>query len=210
MNKQSAMSIVSTKIGNRSHLIENGTIANQLYLSQIALEDKAFLPWFLIKRQTPTTVASTQNVAFPTDYIRLDEDTRFKIKVDSALYPLCLSDEDTLTAEWPKESEGRPTHFYQDNTDFWLYPTPDKAYDLNYRAYIRDTSVFDLNDTETNLWLTHAANLLIARTAMVLAKNLQNPKLAEALSAEYQEAKNDLIGADTARRVAGRDIIKGG
>lgn len=211
MNLADAQSVVSSKLGKRDHLITNGTIDNELFLTQNALEEGAFLPWFLKSTLTLTAVASTATIAIPTGFIREDDESVMKIVVSGKQYPIFKASEDFLIAEWQSESEAQPKNYYLDATDFVLYPTPEKTYTIKLRAYMKDTSILGFANTSvTNLWLTHAGNVMVTRTAMVLAKNLQNPSLAKALQSEYQEAMRQLIGADTARSVAARDIIKGG
>jgi len=79
----------------------------------------------------------------------------------------------------------------------YLRPIPDGVYQLKVWGYFADSDVADA--ATTNLWLTHAADLLIATTAELLARvYLRNAELAVAMQEDIKRATIRLATANTA------------
>lgn len=210
MIKDDAETAIANRLGKRTHLKTDSSIENEMDLQQAFLERRAFLPWFLETDFTSfQTGTSTQTLAQPSDFIRFAERQELEVldPTDGYYYPVPREAIDFLRAENLTEGEGMPKNFEILGTDFYFFPTPDKQYTLRGRYYAADSLPSAITAGQTNNWLTYAPNVLIARTAYIMSVHLQNPTLAEILRQEFMEADFELTKADTANRIAGRDLV---
>ncbi len=212
MDRQTALAAVSNKLGKRDHLITDGTILSEIVSQQEFLEQRGFLPWFLLASWTTgnVTVAATQAVAAPTSFIREKEKTTLQVLNGSNYQPCPKEDLDFLESQYVGASSAIPTNYALFGSSFLFFPTPDAAYTLRLRYYARDVAISTLADGGTNLWLTNGSAVLVARTSAVLAARHQNPRLAELLAGEYKEADMELMKATAAREAAARDYVRRG
>ncbi len=184
------------------------------------LERGATLPWFLLSEfLTATTVIGEERVPLPTnvggvtgrDFLREHETCSLWILPESATkyVELVKDDYDAIYNELGggSDSYGQPTKYSLDNQYFYLKPTPDKAYSLRMRVYLREPR---LSSNIENGWTKNAGDLLIARLGIVIAG--QYIRDAEALAnftAARQTAEDALWRAHEAREHAGRSYSMG-
>jgi hypothetical protein len=90
----------------------------------------------------------------------------------------------------------------------YLRPVPDDIYTLQIRYQAKDSAPADTGTT--NLWLTYAADLLLAETGVVVASmHLQDDSLTAAMMKAAVEAKARLLVRHETRRMETLDRGKG-
>ena len=91
---------------------------------------------------------------------------------------------------------------------FLLVPLPSEVYDLKMRYYAHQPE--NVNDTDENVWLKHAADWLISETGIVIANNyLSNDRAAQGFNAMRGEAKARIEKLNTAREEANNERVMG-
>lgn len=142
-------------------------------------------PWFLLnERVLLTTVASTQTVALPSDFLGPSRDPTEDLFIEE--------DDGTLTAlervnrkDITGNEEGKPSCYALRISDIFLYPIPDAAYNLRYTYYAKD-QVLDTNIE--NKWLKYAPFLLIGETGKRIAAALRSDAAMQVFSQMALEA----------------------
>jgi hypothetical protein len=186
------------------------------FVQQQVLEKLPTLPWFLVSEfLTATTIPEEERILLPADigvtgrsFLREHETCSLWLLPTGATdwVELRKDDYDVLYNRY-KSATGTPVGYSLDNTYFYLKPTPDVAYSLRMRVYLRDTP---LTTNVENNWLKHAADLVIAETGVVLAgQYLHDEMLLARFDAAAQAARHRLLIAHEAREHAGRDYAAG-
>lgn len=191
-----------------------------LFVQSQTLEKMATLPWFLISEfLTATTAIGEERVPLPKtvggvqgrDFLREHETCSLWVLPDGATkyVELVKDDYDALYNRFGggSDSYGQPTHYSLDNTYFYLKPTPDKAYPLRIRVYLREPQ---LSTSIENEWTKYAADLVVGELGIIIAG--QYIKDADALArftVTRDKAQNDLWRTTEAREHAGRSYSMG-
>ena len=206
MLPDAAVDLIANRLGNRGAALDS-QIITELQAAQIEMEATPELPWFLLKYDSALTMtASTATSAVPSDFV-LEDDYGGMFGIDtvsnSATKRIVKKDFDTL--------QGKKTAFFNDadfpefyalqNATFYWYPTPDKAYTYALWYYRADPTTISAGGV-TNLWLTHAPNVLYNLAGFNIARYLRFPEVASLFEADYRAAHGQLIAKNEARRQA--------
>jgi hypothetical protein len=117
---------------------------------------------------------------------------------------------DDLTSTYPRGSEaekGMPRRYSLVGDYFILKPTPDKEYTVRIKAYLRDQI---LSTNIENLWLAHAADLMIAEVSHKIAEqHLQDYELAKMIEKDRARARDRLFLLNEARKHANQSYEMG-
>lgn len=212
MTRDEAVAEVAFRLGRRTEL--NDDILRNMVLQQQILEGSATLPWFLLtSMESLATVSGTEEVAVPDDFLREPEE-------ESALWIYDASaDDDEQWVEIPKaqydeikiafSGSGQPERYALVGSYFRLRPIPDDVYALRMIYYAKGTVLSSQEDDLTNVWLTNAPELLIAKTTAKLAGVLGNANaLVDAKDSETKELARIHV-ENTARQEANRSRTMG-
>jgi hypothetical protein len=132
-------------------------------------------------------------------WIKAAEDTLWK--------KLIKDDYDALYAYYG-DGLGKPLQYSLSNDVFTLHPTPDIAYDLRTKVYLREPA---LTTNIENKWLVNAADLLIAETGMIIASRyLRDDGLVIIFNDDIKQARKRLQDTHEAREHANRSYSMGG
>lgn len=162
------VAILSQRCGSRDD-IESRIKAEVLFVQGTLLEGTgAFKPWFL--QSDPTTLATTAGVStvdYPADYLAELEDSMLWYQDASGSWHKLLKKSYDYILEKNREP-GPPVFYAVGATSFFVHPVPDAVYTLRFRYYFKDDLL--INDSDTNLWMTFAPDLMLAETGLILAK----------------------------------------
>lgn len=211
MTRGEVIEIIQQRLGSRSGLEER--IRAELNLLQtIGLEKAQELPWFLTATDdTLVTVADSKTVAVPADFLRELAEGEGSLWLTDADGDIVLLKKDDFTylhnSSWLDDS-GQPTHCALVGTNFYLFPTPDAVFSLKLFYYASDDIV--TVDGNTNLWLTHAADLIVAQVGSTLARHLRDYEAGKLFEQELGIAQRRLRDESMARAQAGMSVFMGG
>jgi hypothetical protein len=184
MNITDAVALVAYRLGNRTDL--NARILSEMgNVQEFVLEKAPILPWFLLSEDTSVdTTISEERIAIPSDFLREFEGSTLWYPQPTEEVPwraLKKEDYDDLRVSMGVtiSKTGSPTHYALSGAYFRLAPEPDAVYSIQMRYYQQDTNVRTLTTTQTNLWLTHQADLVVAETCVVLGRQLRYRKDAQ-------------------------------
>lgn len=184
MLRDDAVALIKQGLGFRSDL-DTEIVTQMRSQQEEVLEQGSTLPWFLISTvQDLTTVADTETLAIPSDFLLEVEEAAlwfFDSGQDTGSQwrqmPKAFLDEikTDATATWSDLIIGAEPAYALVNKLFYFSPVPDAANTLKFMYYAQDTQ---LTSNITNLWLTHAADLLMAQTGLAMAEDTENDKAA--------------------------------
>jgi len=201
MLRDSAVGLITQRLGNRSDLTAHAIAEMQLV--QTELEGGELLPWFLTSPITGVdTIPGDERVALPADFLReMEEDeTSLWRHSGTELIELPKEDYSRLVAKYG-QGLGAPMKYAVTGGYLRLRPIPDTYYTLSMIYYQKDP-VLDSN-IENN-WLREVPDLLIAITGQRLAAYTQNANVIALFQSDEVKARNRLIIMDTARKEASR------
>lgn len=210
MTRTEAVAVIARRLGNKAGV--DTQIIDELKLAQTMLEHGPELPWFLLKASSGlVTVANTQTVAVPSDFLREYDETgglRVLDPTDSNK-PKQLEKEDYQTlrnSTWLEET-GLPTHYALVGRSWYLFPKPDAVYSLEELYYGQDNLL--TTDIE-NDWLKEAPDLLIASAGLPIAMFLRDKDAVSLFSDMLKISYDRLQQENTARSVAAMAQFMGG
>lgn len=213
MLRSAAVTIVQDRLGNRTSIATR--ILNEMILAQSILEHGETLPWFLLQNSHTSTVVSTQTVSLPTGHLRDYKNGSLWIPDDSGkLQP--LEPHEVLDALCYDanggfdDNTGKPTDYALFGSKWYLFPSPDAIYTLWYFAYIADTVLTGVDANETNLWLTHAPDILIAAAGERTARYLRDAAMVQLFAEELATGKARLAIDNAAREQSAIFAVMGG
>lgn len=162
------VALLQQRCGSRDDL--ETRIKSELTLVQsITLERTgAFIPWFLQSDPTDlTTVSGNAKVNYPTDYLSELEDSMLWYQ-DTGLtwHKLNKKSYDYILEK--NLASGAPKYFAVGASNFYIGPVPDAVYPLRFRYYKKDTVL--TADSDTNLWLTYAPDLVLAEVGLKICR----------------------------------------
>ena len=218
MDRDSAISLLKIRLKRVADTNIDTTIVTVLqHVQETILEENEWLPWFLLSEfLTITTTANEERIAVPTDvnftgnnFLNEYENGalwRIDASLDAGRKLLVKDDYDSLYRRY-KTSTGKPSHYSLDGDYFRLFPTPDDAYTLKMRCYLKDTR---LDSNVENNWLKYAADWLMAETGFIIARDVLRDKVAEAnMTTDIGRAKDRLLKKDIARKEANMEATMG-
>ncbi len=203
MLRDAAVDLLMKRLGNRNDTALKDTIISEMVFVQDFVLEGAFpLPWFLVTKDASlVTVASTETVALPTDYLAAWEDGGLA-RVDASGDEIRMLREDYDILRKEKTGEGTPDYFDILNETLYLRLVPNSVISLVLWYYAKGVSFSgsygDANNIENN-WLKYAADLVLAETGAIMAANhLQAPKMVVAFEKQAFIARNRLLIRSTA------------
>lgn len=180
MTRDEVVTLLGYRLGSRTDL-DAKIILEMDFVQQFVLEGTgAFLPWFLeTEMSTSTTNIDEDRLALPDDFLgEIEEQALWLYDADNeenAYTLLIKGDYDQLLDKYP--APGTPKQYAMTGDYFLIRPTPDDNYTIKMRYYAKDDSL--LTENIENKWLKHAADLVIAETGTIMARNhLMNEDLA--------------------------------
>jgi hypothetical protein len=175
------------------------TAEQQLRLAQEHFEqnwpDPSNLPWFLMsERATVSLTIGEERVQKPDDHLGdAEDDDIWVTDTDGQEVRLRKNDTDNLRKLYGSASPGLPIAYSFDGFYYRLFPAPNLAYTTKIQYMQKDTV---LNSDIENLWLAHAADVLVGRATAMMAGAGKNQILQIALGMQ-----NDCIKAVNDRTI---------
>jgi predicted nuclease of predicted toxin-antitoxin system len=216
MNGDAAINLLMLRLGNRTDTATRTACLSEMQLAQERMEGGALLPWFLrIDNTALSTTAGQEYVDISSlNFIREDDDwggVWWKDTTITAPDQWVRIDKDAyyaMQAFYADSEAATPEKYAYMSERLYLRPFPADVYPLRIQGYARDTAVADT--ATTNLWLTNAADWLIAETGLVVsAHHLRDDDLAKRFAGMTADARLRVQVADEARRHAGRSYQMG-
>lgn len=203
MTRDQIVDLLMGRLGKRTSSITQQDIINEMpFVQEMTLEGHPEPPWFLLTtRQNLATVASTETVALPSDFLQEWEDGALYIVNDDGS-ETALTREDYDIIKYHKgETEGKPSYYDIVGESIVLRQIPDAVYTLKFRYYARGASLAgvygDGNNIE-NIWLKYAADWFLAEVGMVIANQyLQSDKMLQMFAAQAIQAKKRVDAKNT-------------
>lgn len=185
MIKSKVIDLIKMRLGNRTDTGIDDRINAELDMAQYELERFGdFTPWFLLSETaTYTTTVGERRVPIPTDMLQEYE--------EGALFynyaPLTKHDYDALVARFTDE-EGAPQAYALVDDYFILFPLPDDAYVLDMKYYRQDAVPSSVAADGENKWLKNAADWLLAKTGVAIARFIKDEGAAALFASDEQQA----------------------
>src|SRR5688572_23607106 len=189
MLRDDAIVLMQEQFGFRSDLSER--LIRYLKLAQQQLELEPVKPWFLLSESLTTeTQADQPRVLIPTGTVTMleefdngalfyipdsgdDEGKRIALKKDEY---------DVLMENYKDSDSGPPKAYSLRGQYFYLFPTPDDAYDLEILVYAQATL---LDSNVENSWLKYAPMLIMGK-AMQLCATAVRDQVAKSTGSEWE------------------------
>ena len=207
MNGNVALDLVLQRIGRWGEAALRATALSEMQLAQQEYEQGPNLPWFLEQTKTANVNAGASDVALPAGFIRFDDDGgAVYFDIDTTRYFLEIVLLQHLREQPPADAD--IPRAVAPGDKLYLFPGSSTDITLNIVACYSDALPADA--ASTNLWLTHASYVLIAKTAFRMAQtHLQDFELASSIAQQVQEAEQRLANFTVARRYSRVDLVKG-
>lgn len=184
--------LLMQRCGNRDDLASQ--IVSELNLVQTTHLERAgsFKPWFLESPLTTlVTVNGDMDVDYPADYLgEIEGSMLWHQATDLSWKKLIKKSYDYIQEK--NDESGSPVYYTTGATGFIIGPTPDAVYNLRFRYYKKDSTVSA--DGDTNLWLTHATDLIIAEVGARICKyHIRDVAGEERFRQDAEEARSRLF-----------------
>lgn len=207
------LDLLMFRLGNRTDAALRAGCLLELQSVQKELEGNAFLPWFLkVDDTSVSTTVSQEYASLPTNFLRLDDDWGgVYIDDDSEIdqwRELTREPFANMKSRFRDSSATAPLRFDILADRIYLRPIPDAVYNLRFVGYAADATIAD--DGNTNLWLTHASDWLLALTGLRIAGySMMNPELATMFGRDVEVAKQRHLREHHARMMNGQSVQMG-
>lgn len=216
MTRDEAIALMQIQLGFRTD--QSANLVTCLQAAQQQLELQPTKPWFLVSTDyTLTTVAETEAVALPTDFLQeideqvlryipdedddADDDTSNEVDLVKDSY-------DVLRANFRDNVFGEPEAYALVGEYFRIFPTPDDEYTLKFIYYKKDTV---LSSNVENGWLKWAPYLLMGKAGQLLsAGGLRDTGATQVFMGWEQQGAIALHAQNVAREMGNRDLQVGG
>lgn len=212
MVRDDAVTLLLSRLGNRSAATWQTTIINEMILVQSSrLEGDASLRlWFLItENATSAFTIGDERLGLPTDFLGEVEEAVLQVlnPTTSKWVPLTKDDYDLIVEDFKDSANAIPEKYALLGDYFRVRPVPDLAYPVRMIYFGRDTT---LATNIENDWLKHAADLVIAETGIVMAEqHIKDTELVASFRTASAEARVRLRVANEARKHTGRTYEMG-
>ncbi len=216
MDRDAAVARIKSRLQRSTDTALDTSIINEMqFVQQYILEEGSFLPWFLLTDYTDAgfiTVANTETVAVPTNFLREAEEGALWIDnsaddPDAPWVEVPKDDYDALRNSSLYDGTGKPKRFALVGNNLYLKKTPDAAYLLRMLAFFKDTV---LSTNIENNWLKYAADWVIAETGVIMALNyIRDDIMTQAFAAQAGRARNRVHIENEARAHANRNYQMG-
>lgn len=185
MIKSKVVDLIKSRLGNRTEPGLDTRINNELDQAQYECENHGdFTAWFLLSESASySTTAGEQRVPIPTDMIMEYE--------EGALFyngtPLEKYEYEALRKKY-YGLEGEPEAYALMGDYFYIFPTPDATYSIDMKYYQQDTLCSVTADDAENLWLAKAADWLLAKAGLAIARYIKDTEAAALFTADEAKA----------------------
>jgi len=211
MTPNALVTMVKARLANSNDAGLDSLIIDVANVAQERLERSPEIPWFLfadtdVAGTNLVTVASTETVALPSNFLREPEDLEhylWREDTDQSDPWIEMHKDDYSRIKKDLTGEGKPTGFDVLGNNLYLRQIPDAAYNLRLMYMKRDEAI--VAGTTENLWLTWASDWIMAETGYIMASTyIILPIVAQAFQQERSEAAARIMGDTVARNEAGR------
>lgn len=218
MNRDKVVEIAMRRVGERR---KNATLFQQavdeLQLLQSSYENSGvplpaslggngFWPNFLVSElSSATTTANESRLPVPQDFIiEVEDGALFRLEEDQWV-GLEKTFWDRIQAS--RTDPGKPTIYAFMGDYFYLYPTPDAAYEMRL-IYYQGAASLDTNIE--NRWTSHAPDLMVAGLGEILASRyMGNGGLTQEFRKERETIAARMYSSEVAREQVNFEPIKG-
>lgn len=174
------------------------------------LEQRTDLPWFLQTEEAEsTTTAYEERVELPDDFLLQEDEQGLYIQLpDSGKWVLLEKREYDYLQHRFGTVEKTPQAYAITGLYFILRPIPETIYPVKMVYYGKDAWPAG---NATNKWMTHAPNVVVAETGIVVAgEYLHNDGLMAKFQAQAEKAWSDLAARNLQHRINARSVVMGG
>lgn len=229
MNRGEAVAAIQRRLGyyekKASDIVAELTISQRKLENGVKLPPRngmdggIFMPWFLTSEvQAAVTVIGEQRVALPAAVPSVHDGFLAEVE-DAALWildPDAEADDpwielkklpfDQIIQKYP--GTGLPKAYDTIGGYFRIGPTPDEVFDLKIITSNRD--LIPAADGNTNLWLTHAPEVLYAHCGLTMATSLRDQGALTIFKQEYIDGVWSLFFNTESRLHTNRRYVMGG
>jgi hypothetical protein len=205
-----AISTLKFRLGSRTDSDLDIIIPAEMAQAQFEFERNGTPPWFLlVEDQALVTIANDRKVALPGDFLLEAEGENLWLVVNGEVVSALTKADYDVSLETFLEVTGVPYGYAMLGQYFHLFPKPDAVYNLRLKYFAADVTPDTLLTTDTNLWLTHAPDLLMARAGKRIAAYLRDPELAQLFMTDEVAAHARLMRENVAREEVNQNRIMG-
>lgn len=173
------------------------------------LEMGKTLPWFLLEEAMILVgTADDPEVALPADWLRFSEDdppTAYNADAE-LIAELEKGEYNQLRNVWTGSTRVRPLAYSIRKSTLWVFPTPSTVWSVRGSYYKKDAL---LTSNIENEWLEFAPNVIIAKTGLKMAADLQMPKAIAKFQALEMRSQTALLNETIEREMQGQTYAMG-
>jgi hypothetical protein len=217
VTRDDAIKLILRRCGDREDdtFLQQACVAEMQLAQEMVLEQADFKPWFLLSDFMRANTGALENrIPLPERFLEEhDEGLLWVREPSSGKYnPMARDDVDTLEEYYSETAPRLPERYGVAKNYIILFPTPDLAYPLKMRCYLKEvTLTYDYGAeadqaVKTNAWLTHAADWLIGETGRKIALLYLKD---EVRANEFMAQARRLYVQHVAREEANRDRTAG-
>jgi hypothetical protein len=211
MTRDEVVTLVLSRCGNRQADTNLRAAAElELKLVQTRLEEKEWLPWFLLSTQetAPLTIGEPRLRVPERFLLEYDEGALFLTNSAGDEVELPKEEYDLLRGKYLNTDPNTPETYALRGEYFYFFPTPNAEYPVRM-VYFKGQPVLD-TDIE-NRWTKHAPHLLVAELGVVIAGQYTNDAAKKDLFVQQTtREENALMKKHEARDMANRELQMGG
>lgn len=210
MNGNTALDLVMERLVRTDASLRTSLLREMNNLIHNRLEQGLFIPWFLLQDDTSAELVPDQEtVNLPAGFLRFDDDAEIggvwvqdtTITTPDQWLPLTRQSYNAMKVKFSTYAPATPSRYDVLTSKLYFRPIPDVALSIRIMAYFADSDVEDA--ATTTLWLTNAADLIIAETALVGASiYTRDANLVPILAEERKVCLNRLEVMHIARQEA--------
>jgi len=154
-----------------------------------------------ISSTTLTTVAGTQSVALPSDFLEVEN---LSVSSTSPARNLVYLNIEALDVKYPSGSyTGTPVAYTLEGNSLLLGPTPDAAYSIGMLYYARLAA---LSSTPTNWLLSNHPNIYLFGALAEAGDYVRDIQMGTTWDAKYQQGIKHLQDADDRAMFSGSEL----
>jgi len=205
------VTMIKARLANSNDSSLDALIIDVANVVQDALEQEPELPWFLEKDtnaagENMSTVASTETVALPSDFLREEEEKMEVLFVQDTTQDdtwTGLTRDDYTSIKQKITGSGQPSYYDIYGSNIYLRKIPDAVYTLRLLYKYSDDAI--VTGTTENQWMKYASDWIMAETGFRMASTyVVMPAIAQQFSFEMARARTRVSNDTIARREAGQ------
>ena len=207
MTRDEAIAEIQWHLGNRSDLFDQIVLA--LQRAQRQLELGRTLPWFLKEEDATLSLpVGGADVAFPTGFLREEQDEAFHYTGTRGMVYLEKVNLDIGNKRFADTSNGRPRAYAIREAGWKFWPLRDVAYDLTYTFY-KTAGMLASNVTD-NAWLVNAPEALIGKAGAIVAAVIAHDRAKALFEEMFLTAFAEVIAENELRERENKPLYVGG